>query len=84
MSDEVRDMIHGAATAYAEAHAESGHVRDMDVVRQQFISDWQVRLSVVLQRGSAHAVIARTRRDCAAVGRQYTGRHGGRLFYFDS
>ena len=75
ISPEVRSLISSTADVYAEEHAESGDPRDVDACRSQFIADWQVRLSVVLQRGNAVAVRSRCSRDCAAAGRHGCRHH---------
>ena len=80
MSAEVQQLITDTAEAYAEEHAESGDPRDVKACRDQFIADWQIRLSVVLQRGNAVAVRSRTSRDCAAAGRHGCRHHTGFCF----
>ena len=55
VSDDVRQLISEAGEAYAELHAESPAPHDIEQCRDQFVQDWMVRLSVVLQRGNARS-----------------------------
>ena len=72
--EEMQEFVGRVALEWARQAADDQTERAIARAIAQFTADWQVRISVALQRGNAYALIHRGRRDRQRAGRQCRAR----------
>ena len=70
----MQEFVGRVALEWARQAADDQTERAIARAIAQFTADWQVRISVALQRGNAYALIHRGRRDRQRAGRQCRAR----------
>ena len=70
----MQDFMGRVAREWAGLSADDRSEAEVERAMAQFSADWQVRISVALQRGNAYALMQRSRRDRARAGRQCRAR----------